>query len=98
VTGITKGSRNYPDIGDWNAVCDRCGLTRKAKELRKEWDGLMVCEKCWEPRHPQELVRPVADPKPPPWTRPKPPPQKAQVGFGTGRSINGSSINYNSID
>jgi hypothetical protein len=44
------------------------------------------------------LVRPVADPKPPPWTRPKPPPQKAQVGFGTGRSINGSSINYNSID
>ena len=57
--------------GAWNVICDRCGRQFKKFELRKEWDGLMVCEKDWEPRQPQDFVRGVADVQTPPWTRPE---------------------------
>lgn len=64
--------------GQWNAVCDRCGFEFKARQLSKEWTGLMVCRgagtnDCWEPRHPQESVRGRVDKQAPPWTRPEPP-------------------------
>ncbi len=26
-------------------------------EVKKEWTGLYVCEKDWEPRHPQTLIK-----------------------------------------
>jgi hypothetical protein len=29
--------------------------------MRKRWDGLLVCRKDWEPRHPQELIRVPAE-------------------------------------
>lgn len=68
--------RNWFTSGDWNAVCDVCGFKRKASQLIQRWDGMMVCEPtvkqgCWEMRHPQELIRPIADQKPLPWTRPE---------------------------
>lgn len=56
----------------WNAICDRCGFKYKAFQLRKEWTGLMVCKECWEPRHPQELLRIPKDDQKVPWTRPEP--------------------------
>lgn len=49
--------RNSWKLGDWLYVCQRCGFTKYASEIRKEWTGLRVCNKCWEPRHPQEHVR-----------------------------------------
>lgn len=56
--------------GDWNAICDQCGRRFKSSQLRKRWDGYMVCADDWETRHPQEFVRPVKDNHPLPWTRP----------------------------
>lgn len=61
--------------GQWNAICDRCGFKFKARQLRKEWTGLMVCDgkgtnECWEPRHPQETRPTRRDQSPLPWTRP----------------------------
>lgn len=32
------------------AICDRCGLRVRHREMRKEWTGLLVCEPCWDPR------------------------------------------------
>lgn len=29
--------------------------------MKKEWTGLIVCTECYDPRHPQDLVRPKAD-------------------------------------
>lgn len=61
------------------AVCDRCGFEYLARQLRKEPLGsLRVCHgpgtnDCWEPRHPQELIRGKADRQTPPWVRPEPP-------------------------
>lgn len=43
--------------GDHYSICDVCGFKLYASELRKRWDGLRVCSKDWEPRHPQEFVK-----------------------------------------
>lgn len=56
-----------------NAICDRCGFKKRNYELRKEWTGLLVCrDTCWEPRHPQDFVRGVADRQAIPDPRPEP--------------------------
>ena len=42
-------------------TCDRCGFEYRASEMKKQWDGLVVCPQDYEPRHPQDFVRAVAD-------------------------------------
>lgn len=46
----------YP--GDHLVICDRCGFKVYRSQCRKEWNGWLTCDKCWEPRHPQELMPP----------------------------------------
>ncbi len=43
--------------GDANSICDRSGFKVKKSTTRKEWNGLIVRDKDWEPRHPQDYVR-----------------------------------------
>ncbi len=56
--------------GDFKRVCDVCGFVCYASETYKRWDGMIVCEPDWEPRHPQDFVRGrvdrqnVPDPRP----------------------------------
>ena len=38
-------------------VCDICGFEFYDDEVKTTWDGKVVCEKDWEPRHPQDFVR-----------------------------------------
>jgi len=64
------GDRDYLKISDWNAICDVCGFKYKASELRKRWDNLMVCEKDFEHRHPQDFLRAVPDKQDVAWVRP----------------------------
>lgn len=102
--------KTYYKSGDWNAICDVCGERYKASELKKRWDGLMVCKYDWEPRHPQEQIRHVPkDPRPLPWTRPRPEDihinvcslegQNAIGGIGTaGCAIAGNSNPYYSYE
>lgn len=67
---------DHLELGAWNATCDACGRKYKSTQLRKRWDGFMVCEREWETRHPQDFVRarPSPDPAPLPWTRTQPEP------------------------
>lgn len=65
----------------WAAICDRCGFRFKSTQLRKEWQGLMVCKECWEPRHPQDFVRVPHEEITPPWTRPEGTDTFAQVCY-----------------
>jgi hypothetical protein len=44
-------------LGDSNAICDCCGFKLKQSQLRKRWDGAMVCDADWEARHPQDDVK-----------------------------------------
>lgn len=55
-------SRNPNFIaGDFWVVCDRCGLDYRRSQTKLEWTGLLVCNDCWEPRHPQDFVRAIKD-------------------------------------
>lgn len=57
----------------WNAICDRCSAKRKNTDLRKQWNGLMVCrDTCYEARNQQDYVKGVPDRQNPPWVRPEP--------------------------
>lgn len=78
--------RNNLQWGDWNAICDVCGLKHKASEMKKRWDGLMVCPTDWEPRHPQDFLRVRPDSPAVPWTRPEPEDDYVFVCFLWSRS------------
>lgn len=68
-------------LGNWNAICDVCGVKYKASQLKKRWDGLMVCEEDWESRHPQDFIRGHRESNQVPWTRPVVPDQFIQVTY-----------------
>jgi hypothetical protein len=42
--------------GDNWVICDRCGFKVYRSACGTEWTGLLVCKKCFEPRHPQLLI------------------------------------------
>ena len=58
--------------GDPWGICDRCGFKVRLRKLRREHTGFRVCSECWDPKHPQELLRgrpdlqAVRDPRPEP--------------------------------
>lgn len=64
------GPADYFKLGDYNAICDRCATKFKASELRREWQGFMVCDVCFEPRHPQDLIIVRPERRGIPWSRP----------------------------
>lgn len=55
--------------GDWNAICDICGLEYKASMLRLNWRSQRVCDKDFEGRHPQMFIRPRAEKISTDWAR-----------------------------
>jgi len=64
--------KNYYKPGSWNAVCSRCGFKFKSDELREDWQGLMVCSKDFETRHPADLLRVSREDTTTAWSRPEP--------------------------
>lgn len=40
-----------------NIICDVCGHKFKFHEVRKRWDGLIVCKDDFENDHPQKYIR-----------------------------------------
>ncbi len=58
--------------GDHYKICDVCGFQKRSSQTFKRWDGLMVCEEDWEPRHPQDFVRGRTDRQNVPDPRPEP--------------------------
>jgi hypothetical protein len=89
------GRADRLELGTWNALCDRCQKKYKAYELRREWTGWMVCDTCWEPRHPQDFLKGKPDNSNVPWTRPDQDSDTTEyvgdagktITFGTNESI-----------
>lgn len=56
----TKGQRTrnpgYQPGNNWD-TCQRCGFEYRASDMLYEWNGLRVCDDCWESRHPQDFLR-----------------------------------------
>lgn len=63
--------KTYFKAGSWNAVCDACGFRFKSHQLKKRWDGLMVCSKDYELDHPQKYLRVHPDNQTVPFVRPE---------------------------
>ena len=73
------------ELGAYNAICDRCARKVKNHELRKEWTGLRVCDRCHEKRHPQENIRSKPEQPAPAWVRP--PKDGVDVSPGSGNEV-----------
>lgn len=48
--------------GDPHRLCDVCGFERRVSTTSKNWNGLIVCAECRDPR-PAELSPPVVGPE-----------------------------------
>jgi hypothetical protein len=64
------GRADYYKEGDYNAICDQCGMKYKASTLRMTWDNLFSCPQCWSPKHPQYFVKGLPDHQTVPISRP----------------------------
>ena len=47
--------------GSFYRASDRTGFPTRAENTRREWNGIIVEDKVWEPRQPQDLVKGVPD-------------------------------------
>lgn len=47
--------------GDWYVICDLCGIRYFKSETRLDWRGLLLCDECWAPKHPQLDIRGIPD-------------------------------------
>lgn len=83
---MSYASNNYFKKGSYNIICDVCGVRFKANEVRKRWDGLIVCAKDWEPDHPQKYLRVPSDPKQVPFVRTEPEDTYIHVCYISGKS------------
>ena len=56
---MSRGHSKYPGFKSGNhwVVCDVCGFDYRSSDMRKRWDGLVVCKEDFELRHPQDFVR-----------------------------------------
>ena len=70
---MPKGGNDYLRIGDYNAICDICGMKYKASQLKENWQGFMVCEKDFEYRHPMDFQKVPRTEATIPWSRPEGP-------------------------
>jgi hypothetical protein len=75
------GKADYYKDGDYNGICDQCGFKYKFSKLKKTWNGLYTCSKCFEIRNPQDYVRGVRDQQSVPVDRPETPDEFVDVTF-----------------
>lgn len=47
-----------------NAICDITGFKHPKSQMRMMWNGLYVHKDEWEPRQPQDFVKPIRSQKP----------------------------------
>ena len=69
--------------GLYNCACEQCGFEYKSDVMRERYDGLFVCEACWEPRHPLEFAIVIQDNQSVPRSAPEPEPIFIQVNYYT---------------
>ncbi len=62
---------NYYKERDWNVICDSCGKKLKASHTKHRWDGFIVCDSCWEPRHSHDFIKVKIDKQYVPFSRPQ---------------------------
>jgi hypothetical protein len=64
------GRKLHFKMGSFYRTDDRTGFPTRAEDTRREWNGLIVDVKRWEPRQPQDLVKGRPDNQTVPFPRP----------------------------
>jgi hypothetical protein len=67
--------------GEWKVVCDVCGFQFPSGDVKKRWDGLIVCHNDWETRHPQDFLKVKSETRTPPFVRTEPEPVFREVDY-----------------
>lgn len=80
-------SRNYYEVGSWNVICDSCGKKIKSKHAKHRWDGFIVCDGCFEHRHPQDFIRTKPERNQVPFSRPRPTDVFVDVPYLNGKYV-----------
>lgn len=83
---------SYFKSGEWNAICDVCGFQFKSGELRLRWDGMRVCSKDWETRHPMDFIKIPKEDTSVPWSRPVTTPATFACTLMGSTAISGSAV------
>lgn len=73
--------RNYYKPGCWNVICQVCGRKFKSDEVRKRWDGLIVCHSDFEQRHIADFIRSHPERGTVPYTAPESTDQFVQIVY-----------------
>jgi hypothetical protein len=47
----------YFKSGAWNVICDVCGNKFKNTDVKKRWDGFIVCKDDFEHRHVADFIK-----------------------------------------
>lgn len=56
----------------WRAICDVCGFEFSNTQVKKRWDGMIVCDKDYELRHPMDFLKVKPEHSQVlPWSRPE---------------------------
>lgn len=64
------GRKLHYRAGSFYRLDDRTGFPERAEDTKEEWNGLIVSERVWETRQPQDLVKGVRDDQSVPDARP----------------------------
>jgi len=67
------GTERFYKPGSFYRICDRTGFATRAERTRSEWNNLIVSDRVWEARQPQDFVKGVADNQTVPFARPRQP-------------------------
>jgi len=67
------GTERFYKPGSFYRICDRTGFAIRAERTRTEWNNLIVSDRVWEARQPQDFVKGVADNQNVPFPRPRQP-------------------------
>lgn len=62
--------KNHFKSGEWNLICDSCAKKIKSSRAKQRWNGFIVCNDCYEQRHPQDFVKAKIDKIIVPYIRP----------------------------
>jgi len=69
---MEHNKRGWSWPGNWKVVCDVCQMQYPSSQVKRRWDGLIVCSKDWETRHPQTLYNYKSHISTPDFIRPEP--------------------------
>jgi hypothetical protein len=47
--------------GDNHFCCPVCGFKKRVSDGQYRWDKVFVCNRCFEIRHPQEMIKPIKE-------------------------------------